>query len=131
MIMNYAKFLELNSGILVDATLDYRKNKVHTNTNFDVKKSMVAVVDPNKALTVSDFNVDKLTYVVCAPTDIITYVNNCMHFKTPIYFVKQADGSYMIAYKQPHQRLELTELFNKFLDSYMRWFNEKQQVNKN
>lgn len=131
MIMSYNKFLDLNSGILVDATLDYGKNKVHTNTNFDVKKSMVAVVDPNKALTVSDFNVDKLTYVVCAPSDIITYVNNCTHFKNPMYFVKQDNGSYIIAYKQSHQRLQLTELFNKFLDSYMRWFNDKQQVNKN
>lgn len=131
MIMSYNKFLELNSGILVDATLDFGKNKVHTNTNFDVKKSMVAVVDPNKALTVSDFKVDNLTYVVCTPNDIITYVNNCTHFKMPIYFVKQSDGSYMVAYKQPFQRLELSNLFEKFLNSYMEWYNEKSKVNKN
>ena len=126
--MSYSKFLELSSGILVDATLDYGKNKVHTN--FDVKKSMVAVIEPNKALTVPDFKVENLTYEVATQETLITYVNKCTFYKMPIYFVKQSDGSYVVAYKQPHKKLELTELFNKFLDSYMRWFNEKQQVNK-
>lgn len=131
MIMSYSKFLELNSGILVDATLDFGKNKVHTNTNFDVKKSMVAVIDPNKSLTISDFKVDKMTYVVATQDTLITYVNNCVFYKMPIYFVKQADGSYMIAYKQPFERLELSNLFEKFLNSYMEWYNEKSKVNKN
>lgn len=130
MIMSYSKFLDLNSGILVDATLDYGKNKVHTNTNFDVKKSMVAVVEPNKALTVSDFKVDKLTYVVATQDTLITYVNKCTFYKMPIYFVKQADGSYMVAYREPFQRLELSNLFEKFLNSYMEWYNEKSKVNK-
>ena len=130
MIMSYSKFLELSSGILVDATLNYGNIKVHTNTNFDVKKSMVAVIEPNKALTVSDFKVENLTYEVATQETLITYVNKCTFYKMPIYFVKQSDGSYVVAYKQPHQKLELTELFNKFLDSYMRWFNEKQQVVK-
>lgn len=131
MIMSYNKFLELNSGILVDATLVYGKNKVHTNTNFDVKKSMVAVVEPNKALTVSDFKVDNLMYVVATQDTMITYVNKCTFYKMAIYFVKQADGSYMVAYKQPFERLELSKLFQTFLDSYMRWFDEKSKVNKN
>lgn len=132
MIMTLAKFYDLNSGILVDATLDYGKSKVRSYTDVDNKKSMVAVIKPNEPLEVCESlnKDDSLVYRVVPPTELISTIINCEHFHLPMYFTKQDDGSYIVAHRQQFQRQPLTNLFQTFLDSYMRWFNEKSKVNQ-
>ena len=119
MIMNLSEFNKLNSGIIVDATLVKTKAG-----SYDLKKSLVAVVSPNEPLKVTT---DNLIYEVIPPDSIYSQIVNCCHFKSPRYFVKQEDGSYMIAYKKMFKQ-SLTDTFKIFMESYMNWYNQKRGV---
>lgn len=117
--MNLSEFNKLKSGIIVDATLVKTKAG-----SYDLRKSLVVVISPNEDLKVTT---DNLIYEVAAPDSICSQIVNCCHFKSPRYFVKQDDGSYMIAYKKMFKQ-SLTDTFNIFLKSYMNWYNQKRGV---